>query len=90
MSGLTKVAALDYAKSGIRVNAVGTRLHRYLDGAARRRRQPRNTRLDDQQTPAGRMGNPKEIAQAIVWLCSDEASFVTGTIVPVDGGMIAR
>ena len=42
------------------------------------------------KTPAGRMGNPEEIAQAIVWLCSDEASFVTGTIVPVDGGMIAR
>ena len=40
-------------------------------------------------TPAGRFGRPEEVAGAVVWLCSDAASFVTGTIVPIDGGFDA-
>ena len=90
VSGLTKVAALDYAKSGIRVNAVGPG---YTDTSMVQRVVDANPGIQDwmiSKTPAGRMGNPSEIAQAIVWLCSDEASFVTGAIVPIDGGMIAR
>ena len=90
VSGLTKVAALDYAKHGIRVNAVGPG---YTDTSMVQRVVDANPGIQDwmiSKTPAGRMGNPSEIAQAIVWLCSDEASFVTGAIVPIDGGMIAR
>ena len=40
--------------------------------------------------PVGRMGSPAEVAQAVVWLCSDAASFVTGITMPVDGGFIAQ
>ena len=90
VSGLTKVAALEYAKEGIRVNAVGpgytdtSMVHRVVDA---------NPGIQDwmiAKTPTGRMGKPEEIAEAIVWLSSDEASFVTGAVVPIDGGMIAR
>ena len=90
VSGLTKVAALEYAKDGIRVNAVGPG---YTDTSMVRRVVDVNPGIQDwmiAKTPAGRMGNPEEIAEAIVWLSSDEASFVTGAIVPIDGGMIAR
>ena len=90
VSGLTKVAALEYAKDGIRVNAVGPG---YTDTSMVRRVVDVNPGIQDwmvAKTPAGRMGNPEEIADAIVWLSSDEASFVTGAIVPIDGGMIAR
>jgi NAD(P)-dependent dehydrogenase (short-subunit alcohol dehydrogenase family) len=40
--------------------------------------------------PVGRLGKPEEIADAVVWLCTDKASFVTGANVPVDGGFIAQ
>jgi NAD(P)-dependent dehydrogenase (short-subunit alcohol dehydrogenase family) len=39
-----------------------------------------------QHTPVGRLGNPEEIVSTLIWLCSDESKFVTGTIIPVDGG----
>ena len=90
VAGLTKVAALDYARDGIRINAVGPG---YTMTPMVRRVVDANPGIEDWmigKTPAGRMGNPEEIAEAILWLCSDEASFVTGAIVPVDGGMIAR
>ncbi len=90
VSGLTKVAALEYAKEGIRVNAVGPG---YTDTSMVRRVVDANPGIQDwmiDKTPTGRMGNPEEIAEAIVWLSSDEASFVTGAVVPIDGGMIAR
>ncbi len=90
VAGLTRVAALDYAKDGIRVNAVGPG---FTDTSMVQRVVAANPGIDSvmiAKTPAGRMGNPAEIAEAIVWLCSDEASFVTGAVLPVDGGMIAR
>ena len=90
VSGLTRVAALEYAKDGIRVNAVGPG---YTDTSMVRRVVDANPGIEDWmvgKTPAGRLGNPQEIAEAIIWLSSDEASFVTGAIVPVDGGMTAR
>ena len=90
VSGLTKVAALEYAKEGIRVNAVGPG---YTDTSMVRRVVDANPGIQDWmigKTPTGRMGKPEEIAEAIVWLSSDEASFVTGAVVPIDGGMIAR
>ena len=89
--GLTKTAALEYADKGIRVNAVcpgfvytpmmvrggmeeGSDLYQLVSGLH----------------PMKRMGNPEEIAQVVIWLCSDQASFITGESVNVDGGYSAQ
>ncbi|MBA4054475.1 MAG: short chain dehydrogenase [Marivirga sp.] len=87
--GLTKTAALEYAKQGIRVNAV-------CPGVIRTPMVDRTTGKDkavekkfEEMEPVGRMGEPEEVAEAIVWLCSDAASFVTGHALAVDGGWIA-
>jgi NAD(P)-dependent dehydrogenase (short-subunit alcohol dehydrogenase family) len=84
--GLTKTAALDYAKSGIRVNAVcpGPVRTRMTADAAH------NAMFFATASPMERMAEPREIADAIVWLCSEQASFVTGTALSVDGGYVAR
>jgi NAD(P)-dependent dehydrogenase (short-subunit alcohol dehydrogenase family) len=83
--GLTKTAALEYAQSGIRVNAVCPGLirtpmvERYSRG---------DTEIEAQFAavePVGRMGTPEEVAEAVVWLCSEAASFVTGHAMAVDG-----
>lgn len=85
--GLTKTAALEYAKSNIRVNAVcpGPIDTPMLRGASERV-------IDAMAAaqPNGRLGQPQEIAEAAVWLCSDAASFVTGHPMPVDGGYVAQ
>jgi NAD(P)-dependent dehydrogenase (short-subunit alcohol dehydrogenase family) len=88
--GLTKAAALEYAKSGIRVNAVcpgvirTPMLERVLSS------QPRMAETITAMEPVGRMGTPEEIAEAVVWLCSEAASFVTGHAMAVDGGYVAQ
>ncbi len=88
--GLTKTAALEYAKSGIRVNAVcpgviKTPMVERVTGG-------RPDILDKMiaAEPIGRSGQPEEIAEAVVWLCSDAASFVTGHAMAVDGGAVAQ
>lgn len=87
---LTKTAALEYADKGIRVNAVcpgGIRTP-MLD-----RIEARGPEMREQLVamhPMGRLGTPEEIAEAVVWLCSDAASFVTGHQMVVDGGFVAR
>lgn len=88
--GLTKTAALEYAKSGIRVNAVcpgviKTPMVERITG----QRPGRAERMIAAE-PIGRMGKPEEIAEAVVWLCSEAASFVTGLPMPVDGGIAAQ
>ncbi|MGD1912968.1 MAG: SDR family oxidoreductase [Rivularia sp. (in: cyanobacteria)] len=87
--GLTKTAALEYAKQGIRVNAVcpGGTETALLDGLAG----GDNATLEYMKSlhPIGRLANPNEIANAVVWLCSDEASFVLGQGINVDGGFTA-
>jgi NAD(P)-dependent dehydrogenase (short-subunit alcohol dehydrogenase family) len=87
--GLTKTAALEYAQQGIRVNcvcpgAIQTPMtDRAWSDPARRARVIASE-------PVGRIGNPEEIAEAVVWLCSDAASFVTGHAMSVDGGYVAQ
>jgi NAD(P)-dependent dehydrogenase (short-subunit alcohol dehydrogenase family) len=84
--GLTKVAALDYADQGIRVNVVapGPILTYHLEAAG-----PQAQQGAAMSTPMRRVGTPAEVAQAVLWLCSDRSSFLTGTVIPVDGGQAA-
>jgi len=84
--GLTKVAALDYADQGIRVNVVapGPILTYHLEAAG-----PQAQRGAALSTPMRRVGTAAEVAQAVLWLCSDQSSFVTGTVMPIDGGQAA-
>jgi NAD(P)-dependent dehydrogenase (short-subunit alcohol dehydrogenase family) len=88
--GLTKSAALEYAKSGIRINAIapgGVETDMLMQTVG-----------DDHQFletfrsmhPIGRIGRPEEIANTIVWLLSDKASFVLGHTLLVDGGIVSR
>jgi NAD(P)-dependent dehydrogenase (short-subunit alcohol dehydrogenase family) len=88
--GLTKTAALDYAERGIRVNAVcpgviETEMIERFTG-----NQPEAIEAMIATEPMGRMGRADEIADAVVWLCSDSASFVTGQAIAIDGGFVAR
>jgi NAD(P)-dependent dehydrogenase (short-subunit alcohol dehydrogenase family) len=88
--GLTKTAALEYAKSGIRVNAVCPgAIDTPMMGRITDHRPHRAAKMAAGE-PVGRMGTPQEIAEAVVWLCSDAASFVTGHPMTVDGGIVAQ
>lgn len=88
--GLTRTAALENAKQNIRINAVcpgvihTPMIDRYTHG---------DSQLEAQLAagePMGRIGQPEEIAGAVVWLCSDASSFVTGQAIAVDGGWVAQ
>jgi NAD(P)-dependent dehydrogenase (short-subunit alcohol dehydrogenase family) len=85
--GLTKSVALEYATQHVRVNAVapGTIETRMFRDFA-----PEVRQMLESAHPMGRIGQPEEIASAVVWLCSDGASFVTGQTVPIDGGYTAQ
>ncbi len=91
VNGLTKTAAIEYATQGIRVNNVnpGFIYTPMLENAG----MAEGTELYNQIAslhPMQRMGTPEEVANLIVWACSDEASFVTGAILLVDGGYTAQ
>jgi NAD(P)-dependent dehydrogenase (short-subunit alcohol dehydrogenase family) len=89
--GLTKSFALAYARQGIRVNAVCPGIIRTpMVERSFLARDPNAAARLEASEPVGRMGTPEEVAEAVVWLCSDAASFVTGVALPVDGGMVAR
>jgi NAD(P)-dependent dehydrogenase (short-subunit alcohol dehydrogenase family) len=82
--GLTKSAAIEYASRGIRINAL-------CPGSnATREQSPEAVAHHAAMHPMKRLGRPEEQAAAVIWLCSDAASFVTGIPVPVDGGAVAR
>lgn len=87
MVGITQVAALEYSSLNIRINAVGPG---FIET-------PMLSALDNDTKqyvaslhPIGRLGTSKEVAELILWLSSDKASFITGSYYPVDGGYLAR
>ena len=87
--GITKSAAIDYAKRGIRVNAI---CPAYTDTAIVQSAiedNPLMATIMERAIPMGRLGQASEIADAVVWLCSDASSFVTGHQLVVDGGLVA-
>lgn len=86
LHGLTEAAALDYASRGVRVNALalGPIDAGYLPGAPDEHRD-----AAARAVPMHRIGTPGEVAAAAVWLCCEQAGFITGATLPVDGGMLA-
>ncbi len=91
MIGLTKAAALETAASGIRINVLlpgptdGTRLMENLT-----RYHPEERAHINGEIPMKRLAQPEEMAETVLWLCSDAASFITGASISVDGGMCAK
>ncbi len=85
--GLTQTAALEYAKQNIRVNAV-------CPGVIHTPMLDRFTQGSEEamvaQVPMGRVGRPEEIAETVLWLCSDHSSYITGQNITVDGGWVAH
>ncbi len=84
--GLTASAALDYAEQNVRVNAIAPGpilTDRLMNAPSEGREQVARA------VPLRRLGQPEEVAAVAVWLCSDQASFVTGTVIPIDGGKLS-
>ena len=92
MAALTRAMALDHVSEGIRINCVapGTVDSPYIDKILAKSDRPDALRSELEARQAmDRMGRPEEIADAILYLASDESSFVTGSMLTVDGGMSA-
>ena len=89
VAGLTKTAALEYARYGIRINAVcpGVIRTAMVESVAA---DPRLEEAYLRSQAIRRYGEPDEVANAVIWLCSDAASFVTGHMLSVDGGQVAQ
>jgi NAD(P)-dependent dehydrogenase (short-subunit alcohol dehydrogenase family) len=93
INALTQQAAVEYAPQGIRVNAIipGTILTGMNEGILREHPDPDGLMAEwTRMHPIGRIGQPEEVATAVVYLASDESSFVTGMLLRVDGGMVVR
>lgn len=88
--GFTKSAALEYGTRGIRVNAVAGIDMDTDGGPDGGRRARRCAQGHGKSIPMGRVGRPEEIANAVLWLCSEAASYVTGQSISVDGGFVMR
>ncbi len=87
--GLTQNAAVEYAQQGIRVNTVGPAFIR-TPLIAELEDNPEAKQMLVSLHPVGRLGESEEVANLVMWLSSDQASFVTGSYYPVDGGYLAR
>lgn len=90
IAGLTRSAAISYAKQNIRINAVCPGLIDAGMGARFRERAAEDVSAVLALHPAGRIGTAEEVAEAAVWLCSDQARYIHGHLLPVDGGYSAR
>ena len=89
--GFTKSAALEYAARGIRINAVCPGLIQTpMSDQMVASGQGEALKAMEESVPMGRVGRPEEIADAVLWLCSDAASYVTGQSISVDGGFTMR
>ncbi len=88
--GLTKTAALETAKQNIRINAICPGVIRtpMIDRFTGKEKEAEQAFID--KKPMGRMGDPSEVATAVMWMCSDESSFVTGQALAVDGGWVVQ
>jgi NAD(P)-dependent dehydrogenase (short-subunit alcohol dehydrogenase family) len=88
--GLTKNAALEYSRSGIRVNVVcpGVIKTPMIDRFTGKSKEVE--KQFESMEPVGRLGRPEEVAETVIWLCSDASSFITGDAIPVDGGWTAQ
>lgn len=85
--GLTRAAALEYAQRNVRINAVGPG---FIDSPFLHSLPEDDYKALANLHPVGRMGTPNEVAELVLWLSSNKASFVTGSYYPVDGGYLAR
>jgi NAD(P)-dependent dehydrogenase (short-subunit alcohol dehydrogenase family) len=92
VSALVRCMALDYARHGIRVNAIvpGPTHTRLMWANVPEPERPAMQRVIDGEVPIGRMASPEEIAQSAIWLMSDAASYVTGSHLVCDGGVLAK
>lgn len=88
--GLTKAAAVEYGRKGIRINAVCPGTTRTQMNEQRAESSPAMAKAMTDVTPMRRLAEPAEIADSVVWLCSDASSFVNGHALPVDGGAVAQ
>ena len=89
MIGLTQTAAIEYSKNGIRVNAIGPGfINTPLLSEAGIDKESQKALV--QLHPIGRLGESNEVAELVIWLSSDKASFVTGSYYPIDGGYLAQ
>ncbi len=86
--GLTKAAAMEYADKGVRINAVAPAVIQTPMAERAFFHDPAITTRVIGMHPIGRIGTPEEVANAVVWLCSKGASFITGHTLPVDGGYV--
>lgn len=88
--GLTKTAAIDYSAKGIRINAVCPGVIRTPMADELIRRNPQLEEIFTKDIPAGRLGKPEEIADAVLWLCSPQATYMNGHALIVDGGVTIK
>jgi len=88
--GLTRTAAVEYAHKGIRVNAVCPGVIRTAMYERAVAADPRRKEAMERIHPMRRIGEPDEVAAAVMWLCSDQAGFVTGHLMTIDGGLTAQ
>ena len=87
---MTKSAAVEYGKKGIRINAVSPGVIRTPGIEKYFKEQPKIAGALERSAAMNRIGEPSEVAEAVVFLCSDKASFITGQLVSVDGGSAVK